>query len=118
MKKTKKKIKKSRNKYKKNSWIRTTPDGKKVRVTRVAKGKYRIRVLKRKTKQKVKVKYKGKTYVAPKTIKKGKIRKKDSDKYYDALYTALPPGKRVSKKGKVYYEYRATHSDENNKIKL
>jgi len=29
----------------------------------------------------------------------------------DALYRALPPGKRISRSGKIYYEYRDNRSD-------
>ena len=29
----------------------------------------------------------------------------------DKYYIALPPGKRISHTGKVYYEYRASHAD-------
>jgi hypothetical protein len=34
-----------------------------------------------------------------------------SDPARDALYDALPPGKRVSRTGRVYYEYRRNRSD-------
>ncbi|HDK42165.1 MAG TPA: hypothetical protein ENG87_02195 [Candidatus Pacearchaeota archaeon] len=34
-----------------------------------------------------------------------------SNKYRDIRRTAMPPGKRISKSGKTYYEYRKRHSD-------
>jgi len=36
----------------------------------------------------------------------------------DSRTKALAPGKRISKSGKVYYEYRAGHSDLNGKKKI
>ena len=35
----------------------------------------------------------------------------------DERYKALKPGKRISKSGKIYYEYRANRSDVDGKIK-
>jgi len=34
-----------------------------------------------------------------------------SDKIWDLRFKALPPGKRISKTGKVYYERRTNRSD-------
>jgi len=41
-----------------------------------------------------------------------------SIKYFDIRHQALKPGKRLSKNGNVYYEYRANRSDKNPKVKL
>jgi len=35
----------------------------------------------------------------------------------DERYKALAPGKRISKNGKIYYEYRANRSDPNGRLK-
>ena len=40
-----------------------------------------------------------------------------SDKKRDNLYSALAPGKRESKKGNVYYEYRKNRADLPGKLK-
>lgn len=35
-----------------------------------------------------------------------------SNEAVDARYKALPPGKRISRSGKIYYEYRRNRSDD------
>ena len=47
----------------------------------------------------------------PKTIKPGHELEGKSVKKYDVRVRALKPGKRISKTGKSYYEYRRNHAD-------
>mgnify|MGYP006977952516 CR=1 FL=1 len=52
----------------------------------------------------------------PYVLKTG--RKKGRSKIkYDKRIRALKPGKRISKKGKIYYEYRANRSDAKGRIR-
>lgn len=53
-----------------------------------------------------------------KTIKRKVRQIGSSNKKSDSQRTALKPGKRISKNGNVYYEYRANRSDINPKNKL
>ena len=46
-----------------------------------------------------------------KTIKKFDYQIGTSNKRVDARRTALPPGKRISKSGKIYFESRKNRSD-------
>jgi len=55
--------------------------------------------------------------------KKGKTvkvryQKGTSNKVWDLKYRALKPGKRISKNGKVYWEYRTNRSDAKPETKL
>lgn len=47
---------------------------------------------------------------------KDKKQKGSSNKFFDRLYSALPPGKRKSKSGNVYYEYRKNRTDKTNSL--
>ena len=52
--------------------------------------------------------------VKPKTTKVVDIAKHQtgkSNKKVDASRSAFPPGKRISKSGKIYFEYRANRTD-------
>jgi len=52
----------------------------------------------------------------PRVLKAG--RKKGRSKIkYDKRIRALKPGKRISKRGKIYYEYRANRSDMKGRIR-
>ena len=58
--------------------------------------------------------YKGKVvWVMPhgRVLKVSKHRNGKSDTKRDQVYLALPPGKRESKDGNIYYEYRKNRSD-------
>jgi len=47
-------------------------------------------------------------------VKVGKLRKGFTKSVVrDRMFHALPPGKRISASGKVYYEYRSNHADAN-----
>lgn len=47
----------------------------------------------------------------PKVLYKAKHQTGKSVKEIDEKRDALPPGKRISKTGKIYYEYRKNRSD-------
>lgn len=47
----------------------------------------------------------------PKVVYAKKKQLGTSNKYRDIRRTAMPPGKRISKTGKIYYEMRANRSD-------
>lgn len=47
----------------------------------------------------------------PKVVYKKNRQTGKSDKKMDKKRSALPPGKRISKNGNVYYEYRKNRSD-------
>lgn len=61
---------------------------------------------------------KAKTPKVPRTIKRVKYLNESSTKSIDKKVKALPPGKRISKSKKTYYEYRANRADLNAKKKL
>lgn len=58
----------------------------------------------------------------PQIVKRGKRQSKPQNKSHtkseDKKRLALPPGKRISKSGNVYYEYREDHSDRNKRTRL
>ncbi len=47
----------------------------------------------------------------PRVLKKAAHQTGTSDLRRDRLYKALPPGKRISRTGHIYYEYRKNRSD-------
>lgn len=53
------------------------------------------------------------SYDFPKVIKKTHQRGGISNVTFDLRKIALEPGKRISKRGNVYYEYRRNRSDDN-----
>ena len=61
--------------------------------------------------------------VVKKSQKKGTIESAlrqvgKSNIFLDLRFSAKKPGKRISKKGNVYYEYRSNRSDKNPKKRL
>ena len=83
-----------------------------VRIPKVRLKISKIRSKVSKTKTKAKSKKSGKKYKKlPRVIKKAKKQTGKSNVNFDVRYKALPPGKRISKSGKVYYEYRKNRSD-------
>ena len=54
----------------------------------------------------------------PRTIKKTHQLGGVSDVIWDLRKVALEPGKRLSKRGRVYYEYRRNRSDEDPRKRL
>ncbi len=47
----------------------------------------------------------------PQVVYKKDIQHGSTNIYRDKRLTAMPPGKRISKTGKIYFEYRANRSD-------
>jgi len=61
----------------------------------------------------------GKTpLILKKSKKQSKAQSSGYSKRNDKKVTALPPGKRISKSGNIYYEYRKDHSDINPRTNL
>ncbi|MFW6311659.1 MAG: hypothetical protein ACOC1K_05425 [Nanoarchaeota archaeon] len=77
----------------------------------VKKTKYRTLSKEKMQKLKQKAKRTGKPIILGKTKQRGPQNKSGYSKKSDRKKKALPPGKRISKTGKVYYEYRRDHSD-------
>jgi len=46
-----------------------------------------------------------------KVLKSVSFQRGDSKREFDLLYQAMKPGKRLSKSGKIYYEYRKNRTD-------
>lgn len=58
------------------------------------------------------------TRVRPHTRRIGLVRVKGHDRVVDKMYRAKPAGRRRSKSGNVYYEYRENRADANPKKRL